>query len=397
MIPETLPQAHVEQYFGLWAIQEEPFRAAVAKVEGIDLTVHVAQQRARPDPSRGYQDYSIVRDNVALIELNGPLMKYSSSLSGGTSTVAVRRQIRNAVEDEQVASILMVVDSPGGTVAGTFDLVDEVAKAAKRKPLWAYIEDLGASAAYAVASQARAVYANRTAIVGSIGTFMVIEDQSARAEKLGIKVHVIRAGQFKGAGTPGTKISDEQLAEWQRLVNEYNQFFISALAEGRRMAVARAQGLADGRVHIGESARKLGLIDGVRTLDETLDQLTGPSSRSTQAVGVLSSTPAAASLPRPSSAPARSGNSRPSTSPARSDNSRPSNGSPAATTNKRDDTMNHEQVIRAWNLAVQAKINEGMSKRQAVIAVGRAQPNLHKQFLIATNSHKPSAVQHLMD
>ena len=59
--------------------------------------------------------------------------------------------------------------------------------------------------------------------------------------------------------------------------------------------------------------------------------------------------------------------------------------------------MNHEQVIRAWNLAVQAKINEGMSKRQAVIAVGRAQPNLHKQFLIATNSHKPSAVQHLMD
>ena len=154
MIPETLPQAHVEQYFGLWAIQEEPFRAAVAKVEGIDLTVHVAQQRARPDPSRGYQDYSIVRDNVALIELNGPLMKYSSSLSGGTSTVAVRRQIRNAVEDEQVASILMVVDSPGGTVAGTFDLVDEVAKAAKRKPLWAYIEDLGASAAYAVASQA---------------------------------------------------------------------------------------------------------------------------------------------------------------------------------------------------------------------------------------------------
>lgn len=265
---------HLDEYFGVWSILEEPFRAAVARVRGIDLRAHIDGQQSQPQP-KAYDaagDYQI-EEGVAIIRLTGPMMKYVSSLSGGTSTVVARRRIRNAVGNGSVRAILLQIDSPGGTVSGTHDLADDVAAAARQKPTFAYVEDLGASAAYWVASQATKVYANPTAMIGSIGTYAVIEDYSEQAEMLGIKVHVIRAGAFKGAGEPGTEITAEQLAEWQRIVDELNGFFVRGVAAGRSLDMEKVNDLADGRVHIGAAAKKLKLIDGVQSLDETLGQL----------------------------------------------------------------------------------------------------------------------------
>jgi len=272
---------HLDEYFGIWAIQEEPFRAAVARVNGLDLQVHVRAQKAAgpPQAAAANRDYQPAGDGVAVINLSGPMQKYVSSLSGGTSTVAVRRALRTAVRDETVRSILLRIDSPGGTVSGTRDLADDVAAAAAEKPVHAYIEDLGASAAYWVASQATKVYANPTAMVGSIGTFAVIYDFSAQASMIGVKVHVLRAGDFKGAGQPGTEVTAEQLAEWQRIVNELNEHFIRGVSAGRKLSLGATRALADGRVHIGQAAADLNLIDGVQTFDATLLALSKPSAR----------------------------------------------------------------------------------------------------------------------
>jgi len=269
------------EYFGLWAILEDPFRAAVARAESIDLHVHVAAEQARrgADASASPAPYEVTPDGVAVIPIHGAMMKRVDSFSRGTSTVHARQQIRAAVTDAEVVGILLHVESPGGTVAGTSLLADEVKAAAAKKPVHAYIEDTGASAAYWVASQASRVYANRTAIVGSIGTYGVIYDQSARATLEGVKVHVIRAGEFKGAGEPGTEISAAQLAEWKRVVDGSQTHFSAAVADGRRLAIADVDKLADGRVHIGQEAVDAKLIDGIRTLDETLSELTTSTSK----------------------------------------------------------------------------------------------------------------------
>jgi signal peptide peptidase SppA len=271
-----------EDYFGVWAIEERWFQAAVARVHDLDLHLHVEEHRAQGEPraARRGADYA-VRDGVAVIELTGPLMKFASSFEAGTSTVYARRQIRAAVRDPDVSAILLVIDSPGGTVSGTADLADEVAKAAKSKRVEAFIEDLGASAAYWVASQAGKVWANRTAAVGSIGVYSVLYDQSAAAAQLGVKVHVIRAGEFKGMGEPGTEITADQLGEAQRLVNEYNDFFVRGVASGRRLSLSATRELADGRVHIGQAAVELKLVDGLSTVEATLATLTRNRSKAT--------------------------------------------------------------------------------------------------------------------
>lgn len=264
---------HVEQYFGPWAVYQ--FQNLMRTVEGMDLQAHIAQARAAGGRTVK-TDFEVIGDGVALIEIEGTLTKYRSSLFGTLGTIEIRRQIQNATRDPAVKAIVLRIDSPGGTVAGTQELGDVVAAAAKRKPVTAYIEDLGASAAYWVASQANQVFANRTAMVGSIGTFGVVYDYSAKAEKEGIKALVFKAGEHKGAGVPGTEVTDEQQAEYQRIVDGLNKFFLQAVSKGRKMTIDRVRGLADGRIHVAGEAAKLGLIDGVRTFDDVIRQAIRP-------------------------------------------------------------------------------------------------------------------------
>lgn len=294
-----LSQNLVDQYFGPWAIEPERFNAMVARFQGTDLVAHVEANKesfkalgedaeARSDERRRFD----LQGNVAVIPIRGPIQKFASSMSDSTSSVGARRALRAAVRDPDVASIMLVVDSPGGTVAGTMDLAVEVSKAREKKPVYAFLEDLTASAAYWVASQADRIIANSpTALVGSIGTFAVLQDTSEMASKLGVKVHVVRAGDYKGAGSPGTEITDEHLVETQRIVNSLNDRFLEGVASGRGMDLARVKTLADGRIHPAPEAKSLGLVDAIQGFEQTMDELSSKGK-----VMSKDTTPAAATL-----------------------------------------------------------------------------------------------------
>lgn len=260
-------------WFGVWSIEEAAGRALFEHVQRTDLKLHVQQTlSAAPISEATGLPLYIVDQGVALIELSGTIMKHASSF-GGASTVEARRALRAALNDQSVSAIMLLIDSPGGTVSGTGDLADDVHAANQKKPVYAYIEDLGASAAYQIASQADKVFVNASGAVGSIGVFSVVRDLSGMAEEMRIKVHVIKAGEFKAIGVPGTPITDQQLAEMQRTVNAYYGAFVDAVARGRRMDRAKVEALADGRVHIGKAAVELGLADAVATFDQALADL----------------------------------------------------------------------------------------------------------------------------
>ena len=297
----SLNVPHIDQYFGLWAIDEQRFRSAVDRVKGMDLHLHIKakkqelQARGPRSDAGDFGTYQVTSNGIAVVDLSGPLMKYVSSLSGGTSTVAARQQLRLAANDKEVNAICLRIDSPGGTTSGTADLGAAIAQAAAQKPVYAYIEDMGASAAYWAACQAQKVFCNPTAMVGSIGTYAVICDSSQQAAADGVKVYVLSTGNFKGAGVDGTEITPDQLAEWQRMVNEMNAHFLSAVSQGRNMPMAQVEALADGRVHIGASAQTLGLVDGVQSFDDTLEQLSklfqkNPTSDSPRRPSAMSAT-----------------------------------------------------------------------------------------------------------
>lgn len=278
MVLEVGPSfSRITDYFGPWAIEQSRFQLMASAVKSMDLAGHIKSNIAVKSKSEvsavvAGRDFDVTDNGVAVIPVTGVLMKHVSSLDDGSSTVAVRRQIRVAANDPRIKSIVLRIDSPGGTVSGTQDLADEVASANSRKPVIAYVEDLGASAAYWIASQAGKVYANESAMVGSIGVYMVVEDSSKMADQLGIIVYVVQAGEFKGMGTPGTEVTDDQLSEFQRLIDADFKLFTRDVAKGRKMGLDKIIGLADGRVHPAARAVKLGLLDGISTFDEVLSK-----------------------------------------------------------------------------------------------------------------------------
>lgn len=219
-----------------------------------------------------------VEGATAIVPVHGLLVRHSRLVNGesqprGTSYETIAAQLAEAADDPAVRSILLDVDSPGGIAIGLSELAEQLRDGLGGKPLVAYANGMAASAAYYLASQADMLIASRDAMVGSIGTYMVVVDSSAAAEAEGLRVHVLRSAPHKGVGEPGAPIGDDQLAALQAEVDSYADLFRRAVLAGRARAGLTADdvaALADGRVWVGQEAVDVRLADRIGTLAHAL-------------------------------------------------------------------------------------------------------------------------------
>jgi len=260
----------------LWAMEPRAANSIRGQIERLDLNAH-AQEYAASFANIGAEDkddaeapYFVDDDGIATLCISGTMTKAPLSWGRNSSTSLLRRAVRQASSDESVRAIALIIDSPGGQVAGTADLAAAIG--ASGKPIGAYIEDMGCSAAYWAASQADFIYCNSTAEVGSIGTLLVIPDTFERASKDGVKINVIGTGMMKGVGTSGAAISEEQLADLRREVDEVNAQFASAVAIARGLTTEEVLGL-EARVFVGAKAKEQKLVDAVTSLEDFFDDL----------------------------------------------------------------------------------------------------------------------------
>ena len=268
-----VPGLELDQYVGLWAIDETAGMQLFDHARRLDLAGHVAQTHSagRDIAAATVADQAADELTIAVIDIRGTMTKRGSSLSDAGSTVLIRRELRQAARDGGVDGILLRIDSPGGTVSGTADLAAEVAEANGRKPVYAFAEDTTASAAYWVASQAAKVYANnRTAKVGSIGTLLYLYDLSGMAEKEGVRPVVIKTGDLKGVGVPGAAVTEQHEAYLQEIVDQTQAEFTAGVMAGRGMNSEQVAAVATGRVYNAGEAQRVGLIDGIESFDQTL-------------------------------------------------------------------------------------------------------------------------------
>jgi len=209
-----------------------------------------------------------IENGAAIINIHGILMKSPPawlSFFGITATDYndIQQQIAEALGNNNINAIMLHTNSPGGAVAGASETAEAIANANKIKPVTAYIEDIGASGAYYLASQASSITANPNAEIGSIGVYGVYEDLSKMAEMEGIKVIVIKSGEHKGMGVPGAEITDNQIKAIQDVIDGMNDNFKNAVAAGRKIGKEKVNELATGQVWIAKDALKLGLIDSI--------------------------------------------------------------------------------------------------------------------------------------
>lgn len=276
--PARTAGVDIAQYLGAWAIEPLAFERLVGQVKNMDWSAHLA--------AAGERDISAVKSErrtlaagsretrIALVEISGVMTKRGSSMSDAGSMTRARRELRQLADSDEVDAIILRIDSPGGTVAGTADLGRAVREAAARKPLTAFVEDLAASAAYWVASQATRIIANNeTAKVGSIGVLLATYDLSRLAANQGIEPVVIATGPLKGTGFPGAEITEEQRANLRELVAEDFDEFKAVIARGRSLSLKQVSALATGGVFSATTALENGLIDGIQSLEAAIEDL----------------------------------------------------------------------------------------------------------------------------
>lgn len=188
-----------------------------------------------------------VEDGIGVVAIEGPILRkpdlFARVFFGATGSEDIGAALREAGSRDDIKAVFLNIDSPGGTVAGTPELAAAVASLNEQKPVYAFSSGLMCSAAYWVASQARAIYATPSAQVGSIGVVQAVIDNSAALDKAGIRVEVFSVGKYKAMGAPGTPLTDDQRELISSNLAEIaGEFHAAVLAKGRAIPAEAMEG-----------------------------------------------------------------------------------------------------------------------------------------------------------
>lgn len=234
-----------------------------------------------------------IQNGMAILPIYGPIFgkaNLMTQLSGATSMEAFRKEFKMATEDDAVKSILLDFDSPGGTSDMIEEAGNEIYEARGSKPINAIANDQIGSAAYWLATQASHLYGVPSGEVGSIGAYTVHKDQSKADANEGINYTIISAGKYKTEGNPHEPLTQAGREYRQEVINELNDEFVSAVARGRGVDIAKVDNeFGQGRMVPNKKAHIRGMIDGLREYD----QLTGEiiASHPTQVSFMMGNTP----------------------------------------------------------------------------------------------------------
>lgn len=289
-----------------WAITR-PMLQIVARVLGRHLVGHKAsadeiqaalvKRGGLPQPGGGA---------VAIIPVHGVLVPRASLLddiSGGTSYEDLTGKLRDAMSMDAVKTIVLDVNSPGGSVAGATEFAREVLKARRKKAIVAVAQYTMCSAAYWIASCATKIVAAPSANIGNVGVFMIHEDLSKALEMEGIKETYIYAGKYKIEGNPSQPLDPEAQAYMKKRVDAALEMFIGDISRGRGASKDEIRnGYGEGRDVDASEALALKMIDEIGTLDETIARAMEPAPTAARAAEETSPAIDTAQEPLPATA-----------------------------------------------------------------------------------------------
>ena len=203
-------------------------------------------------------------DRIAVVYLEGVIF----------DSKTVNEQLKMYGEDSRVRAILLRMDTPGGGVAASQEIADQVKwlRTEKGKKVVISMGSVGASGGYYIACAADKIYANRGTITGSIGVIAEWVNYGNLLKWAQLQPEVVKSGEFKDVGSPTRETTPKEKAYLQSLINQMFEQFVSAVADGRKEHLTRDQvkQLADGRVYTGEEALKEKLIDDLGNYDAAL-------------------------------------------------------------------------------------------------------------------------------
>lgn len=277
-----------------WAIRPESVGQSLADVRSLRSQAPASPLNAR----RGIyvkpgQSFARRIGRVGLVPVLGPLVARESRQYFSYDEIA--RDLSLLAGDDEIDSIILDINSPGGMVSGIEVAGDAIAQARQVKPVVAYVDGIGASAAYWIASAAETVVASQTALIGSVGALISYFEMDGILTKLGArKVEVL------AAVSPAKRLdpeSDQGRAELQAIVDDAGEMFLETLQENRGQSRDMIlQNYGQGLVFAAREARERGLVDAIQPLESLVTQM-AEREPSTQTAGSAAANPTQESNP----------------------------------------------------------------------------------------------------
>lgn len=201
-----------------------------------------------------------IGDRVALVKVEGPIFDSKDTIDS----------IKDYVKDPSIKAIVLRIDSPGGAVAPSQEIYEEVRKAVAKKKIVVSMGSVAASGGYYIASPATRILANPGTLTGSIGVIMEIPNLEGLMNKIGIKTEVVKSGRHKDLASMFRGLKKEDREILQGVLDNVHEQFIIAVSDGRKMLREDVKRIADGRIFTGEQALKIGLIDELGNLEDAV-------------------------------------------------------------------------------------------------------------------------------
>lgn len=229
------------------------------------------------------------RDGVAIIPVIGPLFRYANiftAISGASSYELIARDFMSALENPQISSIILDIDSPGGEVNGVSELASIIFDARGTKPIIAYASGDAASGAYWIASAADEIVVSETSALGSIGVVGIYRGKTTKESTETVEI--------VSSQSPHKRLdpmSDDGRAKLQTRIDAMADVFVSTIARNRSVTPDHVlEHYGGGDVMIGANAINAGLADRIGSLERLITELSSPKTQSPQPEGFFSST-----------------------------------------------------------------------------------------------------------
>ena len=201
------------------------------------------------------------QDHIARIRISG-------LITGDQATLDLLDDIAKA---NHVKGLIVRIDSPGGTTAGSEAIYEAIRKIAKDKPVAAVMDTIAASGGYITAIAADHIVARGNTITGSIGVIFQWAEVSKLLETIGVQMQEIKSGDLKAEPSPFKPLSEKAREVSNLMVQDSFAWFTGLVAERRKLPLDKVKILSDGRVYTGRQAVAEKLIDELGGEDKAVD------------------------------------------------------------------------------------------------------------------------------
>jgi protease-4 len=208
-------------------------------------------------------DFSFSKNKIGIVDLTGVIFESKSVVD----------QLQKFADNSAIKAIVLRIDSPGGGVAASQEIYNEVlrTKQKKNKIVVSSMASVGASGAYYIACATNKIVANPGTITGSIGVIAEWYNYGELMKWAKLKNVVFKSGELKDAPSPVRELTEQEKKYLQNLIDDMYSQFLTAVAEGRKLDMETVRKFSDGRVYTGQDAKSKRLIDEIGGLQDAIE------------------------------------------------------------------------------------------------------------------------------